>query len=150
MTAGQVKLLRPSRIADAASRIRHIFIHDFVLPCSIGVHRHERGAQQRVRINVDLAVGEPQEPLDDEIGNVVCYESVAAAIREVVEQGHVNLVETLAEKIADVCLSDQRVRFTRVRVEKLDILPDARSVGVEIERNNAERRERFSKGFDGA
>ena len=56
--------------------------------------------------------------------------------RAIVERGHINLVETLAEKIAVLCLANGRVRSVRVRVEKLDIVPDAQSVGVEIERFN--------------
>jgi 7,8-dihydroneopterin aldolase/epimerase/oxygenase len=52
----------------------------------------------------------------------------------VLAQGHVNLVETLCEKIASACLKDRRVLAARIRVEKPDIIPNARSVGVEIER----------------
>ncbi|HJO96838.1 MAG TPA: dihydroneopterin aldolase, partial [Rhodospirillales bacterium] len=54
----------------------------------------------------------------------------------IVGQGHVNLVETLAEKIAAACLKDKSIRSLRVRVEKLDVFADAASVGVEIERVN--------------
>ena len=60
------------------------------------------------------------------------------AAREKVEQiiadGHINLVETLCEKIAAACLKDKRVMAARVRVEKPNIIKNARSVGVEIER----------------
>ena len=59
---------------------------------------------------------------------------MADKIRAMVASGHVNLVETLAERIADIFLSDPRVDAVRVRVEKLDIFADAESVGVEIER----------------
>ena len=59
---------------------------------------------------------------------------MAAGIESIVSQGHVNLVETLADEIADMALIDQRVRSARVRAEKLDILENAVSVGVEVER----------------
>jgi dihydroneopterin aldolase len=55
-------------------------------------------------------------------------------VREIVSRGHINLVETLAEEVAAMCLQDRRVRSVRVRVEKLDVFPDVTSVGVEIER----------------
>ena len=51
---------------------------------------------------------------------------------------HINLVETLAEDIARVCLTHAQVRSVRVRVEKLDVFEDVSSVGVEIERFNPE------------
>ena len=134
MTTDRANVVRPLRIADARNAVRHVFIRDMVLPCSIGVHRHERVETQRVRVNLDLAVRENAEPLGDNLGNVVCYETVANGIRAIVARGHVNLVETLAEDIAALCLEDLRVLSARVRVEKLDVFADADSVGVEIER----------------
>lgn len=118
--------------------IRRVFIRDLVLSCDIGVRRRERGARQRVRINLDLSVREDATPVDDRIANVVCYEEVADGVRSIVSAGHINLVETLAERIAGSCLADARVASVKVRVEKLDVLADAAGVGVEIERFNRE------------
>lgn len=133
----QTKVVHPLRIADARTAVRHVFVRDLVLSCSIGVHVHEKDGPQRVRVNLDLAVTEGVvEGIGDDIRNVVCYEAIVNGIRRIVSDGHVNLVETLAEKIADMCLDDSRVRVARIRVEKLDVFPDATSVGVEIERTN--------------
>ena len=55
-------------------------------------------------------------------------------IRAIVNHGHINLAETLAERIAVACFEDSRVRTARVRVEKLHAVPGAESAGVEIER----------------
>ena len=134
MTADRTNVVRPLRIADARLAVRHVFIRDLVLSCSIGVHRQERIGTQRVRINVDLAVRESGGPINDDLANVVCYEAVADGIRAIVARGHVNLVETLAEEIASLCLEDLRILSARVRIEKLDVFTDAKSVGVEIER----------------
>jgi dihydroneopterin aldolase len=105
-----------------------------VLQASIGIHPHEKGASQRVRVNVDLAVLDPPESRVDRLDRVVDYEKVAAEIRRIVTAGHTNLVETVAERIATACLTDARVRVARVRVEKLDVFDDTSSAGVEIER----------------
>ncbi|WP_142847509.1 dihydroneopterin aldolase [Telmatospirillum sp. J64-1] len=127
----------PLRIADAQGSMRHVFVRDLVLDCSIGVYAHEKMAPQRVRVNLDLGVRELDPAMiGDEIGNVVCYEKIVTGVRAIVADGHVNLVETLAERIAEMCLLDPRVRTARVRVEKLDVFEDAASVGVEIERLN--------------
>ena len=136
MASTSAKIAEHPRIADARARIYHIFVRDLVLPCSIGVHPHERAAEQRVRINLDLAVRESDEPLNDDFKRVVNYEKIADRVRRIIARGHVQLVETLAEAIATACLEHERVRSARVRIEKLDILPDADSVGVEIERVN--------------
>ena len=138
MTASYVKFVEIPRIASAERSIRHVFIRDMILLCSIGIHRHEKTATQRVRVNLDLAVDEGDQPINDDINNVICYEQLAEGVGDIVGRSHVNLVETLAENIAALCLEDLRVRSARVRVEKLDVLEDVESVGVEIERFNSE------------
>lgn len=119
---------------DTGTGQYRIRITDLVLPARIGVYDREKEAPQRVRINVELAVAERGLPLDDDIANVVSYEDVIAGIREILDRGHINLVETLAEDIASLCLDDARVAQARIAVDKLDVEPDAAAVGVEIER----------------
>ena len=135
-TAGRASAsaLRDRPAAEAAqSGDWRVFIRDLVLTCRIGVHQHERVANQRIRINLDLSVAD-QGLIDDDLDKVVCYGELMTGIRHVVGAGHVNLVETLAERIAAMCLEDRRVRSARVRIEKLDVFAEAQSVGVEIER----------------
>ena len=137
--------MQTTPLATSARALRHMFLRDMVLTASIGVHPHEHSAPQRVRINVDLAVEDDgARPLSrtpvgrDELARVVDYEKVADRVRAIVAAGHVRLVETLAERIAEACLTDHRVQLARVRVEKLDIFADAASAGVEIERRRRE------------
>jgi dihydroneopterin aldolase len=121
------------QIADAAQAVRHVFIRNLEVLAHIGVHGHERGKPQPVRINVDLAV-EDEAKIEDRLENVVDYEAITAKIRALVAAGHINLAETLAERIAQSCFEESRVMRARVRVEKLHALPGAESAGVEIER----------------
>jgi len=137
--------LETPRIASASRFLRHVFLRDMVLSASIGVHPHERTAVQRVRINIDLGVEDDSARAfsraragRDTLKRVVDYEKVAASVRAIVGAGHVRLVETLAERIAEACLADPRVHVVRVRVEKLDVFADAASAGVEIERRQAD------------
>ena len=132
-------------LASSIRGLRHMFLRDLVLVASIGVHPHEHRAPQRVRINVDLGVEDDgarplsRQPVGrDELARVVDYEKLAEQVRSIVASGHVRLVETLAERIAEACLADPRVHLARVRVEKLDILVDATSAGIEIERRRTD------------
>lgn len=129
-------VVQPLRIADAKKSLRHVFVRDLVVASRVGIYETEKAAAQRVRINLDLAVREDVRPIGDDYAKVVCYEQIVKKTRAVAEDGHVNLVETLAERLADICLQDPRVRACRVRVEKLDVFADAMSVGVEIERES--------------
>lgn len=112
------------RLATATA-LNRVFVRDLVMDASIGVYDHEKVAPQRIRLNLDLEV----------VGSGVTGEDGVKAIRAVAGDGHIMLVETLAERIAARCLQDARVRRVTVRVEKLDVFPDAASVGVEIERS---------------
>ena len=104
-----------SLYADAAAGLRHVFLRDMVLAARIGVHAHEQGTAQRVRINVDLAVDDPgamgaaASVGPDVLARVVDYQAVAEAVRAIVAARHVRLVETLAERIADACLDNKLV-----------------------------------------
>lgn len=122
--------------APAERRTRRVFVTDLVVDCLIGVYRHEMDGSQRVRINLDLSVFESDAPIDDRLENVLCYEELIVKTRALASEGHVNLVETLAERIAELCLRQPDVVSARVRVEKLDVFSDAASVGIEIERSN--------------
>jgi dihydroneopterin aldolase len=111
-----------------------IFVHDFVMPVSIGAYAHERDRPQRVRFNVDIDVLRPGYVPED-IRDVLSYDLVTDGIRMIVAKEHIALVETLAERIARVVLSYPRVNRVTVRVEKLDVGVGA--VGVEISRDRA-------------
>jgi dihydroneopterin aldolase len=111
-----------------------ILVTDLIVPWRIGVRRHEEDRRQRVRINLDIAVSELPDAARDDYRNVLCYEDIVERIREMASTGHVKLVETLAQRVAALCLSDPRAERVTVRVEKLDAVPDAGSVGVEMTR----------------
>lgn len=113
-----------------------LFIRDLVLDCSIGIHPHERTAPQRVRFNIELKILPSGAAHTDDPRHIVCYDALVALIRQVAEAGHIQLVETMAERIAQRCLAFPGVAQARVSVEKLDRFPGA-SLGVEILRRKA-------------
>ena len=128
---------RPNLIHHVASgkgRLRHVFVRDLEIIALLGIHEHEKVKAQRILVNIDLSVHEGDEEIGDDIRNVVSYEVVVRKVEGIVATGHVHLVETLAERIADACLADERVTAERFRIEKPDVIPNVRSVGVEIER----------------
>lgn len=125
-------------LADAARGLRHVFVRDLLLLARIGVYASEQDGPQRIRVNVDLAVLDPGGVGSDTLDRVVDYSRIVESVRGVVAAQHVQLVETLAERLAAACMADERIASARVRVEKLDILPDGATAGVEVERRRAE------------
>lgn len=132
-----IKAVPSLRQPESVTGFRRVFVRDLVLPALIGVHLHEKDGRQRVRINLDMQVAEDGIAVSDQISDVVSYEEVVNDVRVLVAGGHINLVETLAEEVAALCLKDNRVHSVKVQIEKLEVFGDAESVGVEIERRNS-------------
>jgi dihydroneopterin aldolase len=107
-----------------------VFVSGLKVQAEIGVYRHEIGRVQPLIIDVELDVptagaGRLSETLN--------YETILEAARGIAGGGHIELVETFAERLAHACLEDARVTRARVRVEKpLALAPDAVAAGVEL------------------
>jgi dihydroneopterin aldolase len=111
-----------------------IFVRDLEMIASVGVHPHEKIKPQRIRVSIELNVAPRPPDARDTLDSVLSYEDVCNAIRGIVSEGHVHLIETLAERVAETCLAHDRVSRVLVKIEKPDIFPDAATVGIEIER----------------
>jgi FolB domain-containing protein len=111
-----------------------VYVHDLVVPTYIGAYDFERGTRQNVRFNVDVDVRRTHLRLDDMRG-VFSYDLIMDAIRIILDRGHIDLIETIANELADRLLQHASVVRVKVRVEKLDVVSGA--VGVEIRRERA-------------
>ncbi|MBM3537013.1 MAG: dihydroneopterin aldolase [Alphaproteobacteria bacterium] len=130
----------PRKSKPAPAGYYRVLVRDLVLAARIGVWKREKQIDQRVRVNVELLAARADLLVapDGRTGRrdrIIRYDTVVAGIRRLVAEGHVELCEQLAERIAALCLDNRRVRTVRVRVEKLDVYPDATSVGAEVERH---------------
>ncbi len=113
---------------------RRIFIKGCQVQCSIGVRPEERQRPQRVRVNVELDLDPHGHDPQEDIARVLDYDIVRDGIARVAGSRHFNLLETLCDEIAALCLARDEVRGVRVSTEKLDAYPDCESVGVEVVR----------------
>lgn len=131
-----VKYLRSSnRNEPAVKDSTKIIIRDLQVDMKIGIHDHEKQNEQKVIINIEAFAENNPHWQEDNYDHAICYETIVNAVQDMASQGHINLVETLAEQIAAFCLKDQRITSTMVRIEKPDIIGNTASVGVEITRS---------------
>lgn len=119
--------------SDAAGPLDRISVRDYVCRAEIGAFASERGVTQRLRFNVVLEVAHHAAARDDDVDQVVSYDMIIKAIERLLTDERVDLLETLAERLAQACLADPRVLRAFIRVEKLDRIPGA--LGVEIVRS---------------
>src|SRR3970040_1334176 len=103
----------------------HIFVRDFRLQTMIGFHRRERAAPQTVRLDLEIGIANVAVFTSDKVADCIDYDKVTTRIREVAG-GHVNLVETLAERVARLVLEEFGAAWVQVSIAKLDVLQDAR------------------------
>lgn len=112
------------------SKLDRIFIEDMVVDCAIGVYPEEQGVTQKVAFTIEGFVSTSVRARHDTLAEVPNYDSVVMdAVRTVTGSGHINLVETMAERIAETILGEPRIISVMVKVTKLENGPRR---GVEI------------------
>lgn len=124
----------PSERAEATAGpevLDRISLRDHVVTVEIGAFQAERGTMQRICFNVVVEVA-PQGQLDDDVDRILSYDKVTEAIAHELAAERLNLLETLAQRVADRILMEPQALRVFVRIEKLDRGPGA--LGVEIVR----------------
>lgn len=114
-----------------------IYIRDLALRCIIGIHPDERQKKQDVIITLVLEGDQRPASRSDRLDDAINYEGIKKNVVTFVEDSQFNLLETLAEGVADLVLQERRVRRVTVTVDKPGALRFARSVAVEITREQA-------------
>lgn len=113
---------------------RRVFVRDLEIVASVGLLEREKRYDQRILVSTELFVRDEYDGASDRLADVLDYSKVIDGMTHIIQREHVNLIETLAERIAEFCLTDPRVELVRVKIEKPEIIENCRSVGVEIER----------------
>lgn len=122
-----------SASADPRDRIS---LRDHVVEVEIGAFQQERGTTQRIQFNIVVEVRPQPQPLDDDVDKILSYDRLTEAIAAELSAERLNLLETLAERVAERILAEPQAMRAFVRIEKLDRGPG--KLGVEIVRSRAE------------
>jgi dihydroneopterin aldolase len=133
------RALLPDRL-DATAQVEadrdadRIFLRNYVREIEIGAYREEVGVTQRVRFDIVLEVTRNTAHIDDRVGRVINYDDLVEAVEQLAAGPRITLLETFAERLAQLCLIDPRARRVHIRMEKLDRLPGGATFGCEISR----------------
>lgn len=124
------------RAAATASTLRdRISVRDYKLEVEIGAFQAERGVTQTISFNIVVELRPSSGPIDDDVDRILSYDKITEAVQYELSAERLNLLETLAERVADRILLEPQALRAFVRVEKLDRGPFA--LGVEIVRESA-------------
>jgi len=111
-----------------------IQIRDLRIEVLIGIHKRERHVPQTVSIDLDIGIPGETVFASDRVADTIDYEQVSIRIKALGAERHYKLVETLADRIAKLLMDDFKAPWVKVSASKIGILPNAKFVGVAIER----------------
>ena len=117
---------------------RKVSIKNLILKISVGLHDFEKIEKQRVRFSIDISTDSNVKPNNNDLSSIVNYEDTINKITYITEKKHHELLEDLAENIFDIIFKSKIVKKVNLKLEKLDIIKNTESVGIEVSKSRDE------------
>ena len=114
---------------------RKVIIKDLILNISVGIHGFEKKKKQRVKFNIEIITNSLVSPNNKDLSSILNYEEVVNSIEKLVNLKHYELLEDLAENIFDMIFKNKLVKNIKLRIDKIDIIKKASSVGIEVQKS---------------
>ena len=114
---------------------RKVVIKNLILNIFIGIHNFEKKKKQSVRFNIEVITDPYIKPSNKDLSTILNYEDLINKIKLLVKKQHHELIEDLAENIFEIIFKNRLVKKTKVKIEKLDIIKNSESVGVEFSKS---------------
>ena len=111
---------------------KKVLIKELILDLKLGYFDFEKEKSQKVKFNVDVNYEDKKPTSDDDIKSIVNYGKLVKLIKKLTKNKLYNFLETLAEDVFDVLFKDKRIGKIKLKIEKLEILKDCTSVGIQI------------------
>ena len=114
---------------------RKVVIKNLILDIFIGIHDFEKKKKQKVRFNIEVETNPNTKPSNKDFSTIVDYETLVNKIKTLVKKQHHELLEELAENIFKIIFQNKLVKKANIKLEKLHIMRESESVGVDITKN---------------
>ena len=111
---------------------RQVIIKNLIISMFIGIHDFEKRKKQRVKFNITITTDSKIEPNKKELSTILDYEKVIKNLTLLVGKKHYDLLEELSESIFEIIFNNKLVKKVNLKLEKLDIIKNAESVGIEV------------------
>ena len=114
---------------------RQVIIKNLILNIFIGIHNFAKKKKQRVRFNIKVVTNPDIKPNNKDLSTILNYEDLVNKIKALVKKQHHELIEDLAENIFEIIFQNRLVKKTNIKIEKLDIMKNSESVGIEFSKS---------------
>ena len=111
---------------------KKILINDLVLDLKLGYYHFEKEKAQKVKFSLEIDYEDKKPTNDKDLKSIVNYGTIVKLITKLVKKKHYNFLETLAEAVFDELFKDKRIAKIMLKIEKLEILKECTSVGIQI------------------
>ena len=117
---------------------RKVIIKNLIINMFVGIHAFEKKKKQRVKFNITITTDSKIEPNKKELSSILDYEKVIKNLNLLIEKRHYDLLEELSESIFEMIFNNKLVKKVSLKLEKLDVIKDAESVGIEVSKTKNE------------
>ena len=137
MKKNNLKIVKINKTKSLFNYEKKVLINELVLGLKLGYFDFEKKKPQKVKFNLEVNYQDKQPSNDKDIKSIVNYAKIVKLIKKLVKNKHYNFLETLAEDVFDELFKDKRIDKITLQIEKLEIMKDCSSVGIQISKKRS-------------
>ena len=137
MKKNNLKVVRIDKNKRLFNYEKKILIKDLTLDLKIGYYDFEKNKPQKVKFTLEVDYRDKNPTNDKDLKSIVNYDKIVKLIKKLVKNKHYNFLETLAEDVFDELFKDKRIDKINLQIEKLEIMKDCSSVGIQISKKRS-------------
>ena len=132
MKKNNLKIIKIDKSKNLFNYEKKILINELILDLKLGYYEFEKEKSQKIKFSLEIDYEDKKPTNDKDIKSIVNYGTVVKLITKLVKKKHYNFLESLAEAVFDELFKDKRIGKIMLKIEKLEILKDCSSVGIQI------------------
>ena len=132
MKKNNIEIFRIGKTKNLFNYEKKVLIKELILNLKLGYYDFEKEKPQKVKFSLEIDYKDKKPSNDKDLKSIVNYSKVVRLINKLVKNKHYNFLETLAEDVFDELFKDKRIEKINLKIEKLEIMKDCSSVGIQI------------------
>ena len=137
MKRNNLKIVKIDKSKNLFNYEKKILINELILDLKLGYYDFEKEKPQKVKFSLEVNYEDKKPSNDKDLKSIVNYAKIVKLIKKLVKNKHYNFLETLAEDVFDVLFKDKRIDKITLQIEKLEIMKDCSSVGIQISKKRS-------------
>jgi len=137
MKKNNLKVVKIDKNKSLFNYEKKILIKDLTLDLKLGYYDFEKDKPQKVKFTLEVDYKDKKPTNDKDLKSIVNYDKIVKLIKKLVKNKHYNFLETLAEDVFDELFKDKRIDKITLQIEKLEIMKDCSSVGIQISKKRS-------------